>query len=128
MKKLMLLYIIILVFIYGCGKEEIVEEYGEPLEEITAQVQDIDESKFNYEVVNDYDEVIETVRLCDDTDNGRVRWVNGTVFGFNNHAERFEYHDYCFNNNILVEYFCENEMPQNMTFLCTNGCEDNHCL
>jgi len=127
MKKIMLLFLVMLIFIYGCGKGEIVEEYTYPLEEITAQVHDIDEPEI-IEEVKIVEKDILTVRLCHDTDNGMVRWVNGTIFGFYNNAERFEFRDYCFDNNILVEYFCENEIPQNMTFLCTNGCEDNHCL
>ena len=56
-----------------------------------------------------------------------VQWVNGTVFGFYNNAERFEFNDFCFNNDILIEYYCENEMPRNMTFVCEHGCGDNHC-
>ena len=128
MKKILLLSIVMLIFIFGCGKEGIVEEDTVPLEEITAQIHDIDEPKIIEEVAELVEEEIVTVRLCHDTDNGRVRWVNGSIFGFYNNAKRFEFDDYCFDNNILVEYFCENGIPQNMTFLCTNGCQDNHCL
>ena len=37
MKKIFLLFLIIFIFVYGCGKEEIVENRVIPLEEITAQ-------------------------------------------------------------------------------------------
>ena len=119
MKKIFYLFLILLIiFIIGCNKEEIKAE-----PEITAKVVEEIETE---EIVEEED--IETVRLCHDTDNGIVRWINGSIFGFNNKAERFEHNDYCFDNNILVEYYCENETPQNRTFLCKNGCEDNHCL
>tara|TARA_Y100000310_G_scaffold78181_1_gene74801 strand:- start:1178 stop:1525 length:348 start_codon:yes stop_codon:yes gene_type:complete len=109
-----LIFIIFLLFIYGCGKEEIVEETAG---KIIAQVINVD-----------IDEEIVTVRLCHDTDNGIVRWVNGSIFGFYDNATRFELKDACLNNNVLIEYYCGNETPMNRTFLCKNGCVDNHCL
>ena len=45
-----------------------------------------------------------------------------------NKAQRFELNDYCMNKNYLVEYYCdEDEIPQNMTFLCRNMSVDDHC-
>jgi len=126
MKIILVLFsLFLIIFILGCGKKEIVEETIEPLDKITAQVYNIDDLVVEEEVE---EEKIVTVRLCHDTDNGLVRWVNGSVFGFYNNAERFEFNDYCFDNNFLIEYYCENEIPQNASFLCDNGCEDNHCL
>ena len=127
--KYIILYLLLLtiIFIYGCGKEEIVEEDTLPLEEITAQVHGVDEPEI-IEDVEVVEEDILTVRLCHDTDNGRVRWVNGSIFGYYNNAERFEFNDYCLDNNLLIEYYCEDENPMNRSFLCTNGCQDNHCL
>jgi len=117
MKIILLLFsLFLIILISSCGKEEIKD-----LEPITAEVYNIDEPE-------NIEEEIVTVRLCHDTDNGIVRWVNGSIFGFHDNAQRFEFYDYCFDKNILVEYYCENETPQNTTFLCTNGCEDNHCL
>jgi len=123
---LLLLSLFLIIFILGCGKEEVTEETIYP-KKITAKVSNIDD----VEIPED-DEVVEeeiiTVRLCHDTDNGIVRWINGSTFGFYDNAERFEFNDYCFDNNFLIEYYCENEIPQNTSFLCTNGCQDNHCL
>ena len=118
-----LLFLIILIS--GCGKEEIKDA-----ESITAKIYDIDEPEIIEEkvVVEEERENIVTVRLCHDTDNGIVRWVNGSIFGYYNNSERFEFHDYCFDNTFLIEYYCEDENPMNRSFLCTNGCQDNHCL
>ncbi len=120
-----LLLIFFIILSSGCGKEEIKD-----LELITAQTYDIVEMGIieDYEVVEEEKEEIITVRLCHDTDNGIVRWVNGSIFGFYDNATRFEFDDYCFDNTFLIEYYCENETPQNRSFLCTNGCQDNHCL
>ena len=124
MRKIFSLLILFgIIFVIGCSKEEIKD-----LEPITAEVYDIDKPEIIEEEVEVIEEEIVTVRLCHDTDNGIVRWVNGSTFGFYDNAERFEFNDYCFDNNILIEYYCENETPQNRTFLCTNGCQDNHCL
>ncbi|MBW2977146.1 hypothetical protein KY347_06915 [Candidatus Woesearchaeota archaeon] len=72
-------------------------------------------------------EDVTTVRLCHDTDNGIVRWVNGSVFGFYSNATRFEFNDYCQNFNYLMEFYCEDEYPKQQIFLCRNGCEEGHC-
>ena len=126
MKKILFLFFILFIlFIYGCSKEETTEE-PMPIEKITAKAYDVDKLEITED--DEAEEEIVTVRLCHDTDNGMVRWANGSVFGFYDNAKRIELKDYCFDNNILVEYYCENEMPQNMTFICTNGCKDNHCL
>ena len=112
MKKRYLVFsIVLIILIYGC--EQVIEE------------PEIIEEKV---VVEEEREKIVTVRLCHDTDNGIVRWVNGSTFGFYDNAERFEFDDYCFDNNFLIEYYCQNEIPQNRSFLCDNGCLDNHCL
>jgi len=129
MKIILIIFsLFLIIFIIGCGKGEIVEETKKPIDKITAQVYDIDDLVVADEVVEEEEENIVTVRLCHDTDNGLVRWVNGTIFGFYNNTERFEYNDYCFDHTFLIEFYCENEAPQNRSFLCTNGCEDNHCL
>jgi len=126
MKKIIWLFLILLTFfILGCSKEEatgtITGAYEiKELEAIEGIVED--------NTVEDERENITTVRLCHDTDNGIVRWVNGSVFGFYNNATRFEFNDYCQNFNYLWEFYCENENPMQRIFLCTNGCEDNHCL
>ena len=125
-----LLSLFLIIFILGCGKEEITEETIYP-KKITAKVSDIEEVEVpeeDKEIKDDVEEDIVTVKLCHDTDRGIVRWVNGSIFGFHDNAERFEYKDFCFDNNFLIEFYCENEMPQNASFLCDNGCEDNHCL
>jgi|TARA_B100001964_G_C14135239_1_gene554810 hypothetical protein len=116
MKRIpILIFIIFLLFIYGCGKEEITTQ-AYKIEEIEAAEEEVTE------------ENITTIRLCHDTDRGMVRWVNGTVFGFYDNATRFEFNDYCLNFNYLWEFYCENGNPLQEIFLCINGCEDNHCL
>ena len=120
MKKILLIFVLTIVLIYGCGKEQ---ETG--LEPITADVVEDVEIPEEVEI---FEEEIETVKLCHDTDRGIIRWASGTVFGFYDNAKRFEFDDYCFDNNILIEYYCEDEMPQNRTFICKSGCKDNHCI
>ena len=114
-----LLAILAIIFIIGCGKEEAEAP-------LSAEVIKEIEVEEDVELVEE--EEIVSVRLCHDTDNGMVKWINGTVFGYYHNAKRFEFNDYCFDKNILVEYYCEDERPQNMTFVCKNECEDNHCL
>jgi len=119
-----LLLLFLVLFILGCSKEEPLTEQPD---KIAAQVREIDDLEIE-EYVEVVEEKITTVRLCHDTDNGIVRWVNGSVFGFYNNATRFEFNDYCQNFNYLWEFYCENETPMQRIFLCTNGCENNHCL
>ena len=122
MKKIIiLLSIFLLILVYGCNKKEEVS-----LDKtVTANViKDIKMEVAEEEIK----ENITTVRLCHDTDNGIVRWVNGSIFGYYNNSKRFEFYDYCFDNNFLIEYYCEDENPMNRSFLCTNECQDNHCL
>ncbi|MCH8004242.1 MAG: hypothetical protein IH934_06470 [Nanoarchaeota archaeon] len=126
--KNIILYLLLfsIIFIFGCGKDETVDA-----ESITAQVYDIEEPEIieeDVELIEEEREDIVTVRLCHDTDNGIVRWVNGSIFGYYNNSKRFEFYDYCFDNNFLIEYYCEDENPMNRSFLCTNECQDNHCL
>ncbi len=114
-----LLIVLIIIFIIGCGKED--------LETITGgyEIKEIEVTKEDIEVREK--EEIYTVRLCHDTDNGIIRWVNGSVFGFYDDATRFEFNDYCQNFNYLVEFYCEDEEPEQQIFLCRNGCVDAHC-
>jgi len=119
----MLLFLIILIS--SCGKEEIKDA-----ESITAKIYDIDEPEIIEEkvVVEEERENIVTVRLCHDTDNGIVRWVNGSIFGFYSNATRFQFDDYCQNNNYLWEFYCEDEYPLQKIFFCRGGCSDGHCI
>ena len=118
------LLIFVVIFLFGCSKEEIME-----VEKITAAV--IDEIEVEDKevpvIVEEEKEEIVTVRLCHDTDNGIVRWVNGSIFGFYGNSTRFEFKDYCQNKNYLMEFYCEDENPKQFLFLCRNGCEDDHC-
>lgn len=112
-----LLAIFGIIFVFGCSKEEPAAISAAVIEEIESE-----------EEAPDIGEDVVSVRLCHDTDNGIVRWVNGSVFGFYHNATRFEFNDYCQNFNYLWEFYCEDENPMQKIFLCTNGCEDNHCL
>jgi len=125
MKKILfLLFVFSIVFILGCSKEESKLENPDKIIAWTYKIDDIVEET-EEEIV---EEEIVTVRLCHDTDNGIVRWVNGSIFGYYDNTTRFEFNDYCQNFNWLWEFYCENETPQQRHFLCRNGCEDNHCL
>lgn len=121
MKKIIILFsIFLLILIYGCNKKEEVS-----LDKtVTANV--IKDIKIEV-AEEEIKENIKTVRLCYDSDNGIVRWVNGSVFGFYDNATRFEFIDYCQNKNYLMEFYCENETPFQRRFLCRNGCVDSHC-
>jgi hypothetical protein len=110
--------IILFIFMLGCGKED-----KNTKTEVTAEV--VKEPQVEEEKIQ---ENIKTVNICYDTDRGAVRWVNGTVMGYYDNAMRFEFKDYCFANQVLVEYYCENEMPYNITLICRNGCVDGHCI
>jgi len=125
MKKILFIIFVLTIFlVYGCGKDP--ETILEP---ITADVVEVEYIEIVEEdVIDEEKEDIKTVRLCHDTDKGIIRWAGGTVFGFYDNAERFEFDDYCFDNNILIEYYCEDEIPQNRTFICKSGCEDSHCI
>ncbi|MDP7476384.1 MAG: hypothetical protein QF655_02000 [Candidatus Woesearchaeota archaeon] len=116
-----LLAIFGIIFVFGCSNEE-------PTTISAAVIEEIESEEKIVEIIEEERENITTVRLCHDTDNGIVRWVNGSVFGFYNNATRFEFNDYCQNFNYLWEFYCENETPMQRIFLCTNGCENNHCL
>jgi len=120
-----LLSIFLIIFIVGCDKTEtkVTTQVIKAADPEVIGVVEIEE-----EIEEEEEEDIFTVRLCHDTDNGIVRWVNGSVFGFYNNATRFEFNDYCQNFNYLWEFYCEDERPLQRIFLCTNGCEDNHCL
>jgi len=120
-----LLLILLTFFILGCSKEETTETITKVYEIKELEIiGNVVENK----IIEVNRENITTVKLCHDTDNGIVRWVNGSVFGFYDNATRFEFNDYCKNFNYLWEFYCENEDPMQRIFLCTNGCEDNHCL
>ena len=120
MKKIWYIVFILSVFlIIGCGKEDVTKNPGK----ITAQAINVEEP----EIVEVVEGEVLTVRLCNDMDNGIVRWVNGSVFGFYNNATRFEFNDYCQNKNYLWEFYCDNETPKQRRFLCRNTCVDNHC-
>ena len=116
MKKILaLIMIFFLILLNGCGKEE-----KGPQDMITAEVVKEPEKE-------KIDENITTVKICYDTDNGIIKWVNGSIMGFYDNATRFELKDYCVNKNYLREYYCENEEPLETIFLCKNGCVDSHC-
>ena len=107
-----LLVILGIIFIIGCNKEETTEKItgAYQIEEVQT-AEDVKEEAVEEERKN-----TTTVRLCHDTDNGVVRWVKGSVFGFYSNATRFEFNDYCQNNNYLMEFYCEDEYPDQPSF------------
>ena len=117
-KSLFFILIFLLIVILGCSKEEVT--INEPV--ITANVV---ESGEDFE---DITKSAQTVRLCHDTDNGIIRWVNGSIFGFYHNSSRFEFKDYCEDQNFLIEYYCENENLLYRRFICKSGCVDAHCI
>tara|TARA_Y100000310_G_C20556336_1_gene750716 strand:+ start:757 stop:1131 length:375 start_codon:yes stop_codon:yes gene_type:complete len=124
MKKTIFLTLISLfVLIFGCSNESNISGAATDLTSI-----ELIEEEIIDEPIEEEKENIITVKLCHDTDNGIVRWVKGEIFGFYDNATRFEFHDYCQNFNYLWEFYCEEEDPKQEIFLCTNGCEDDHCL
>ncbi|MAG91381.1 hypothetical protein CMO83_01770 [Candidatus Woesearchaeota archaeon] len=118
---LYIIFIIILILVIGCGKEEVESE------EITGEVVAEETQDETVEAEIEPEEEILTVKLCHDTDNGTIKWVNGTVLGFTNKSERFELKDFCVDKNHVSEYYCEDEEPKNEYFLCKSGCVDGHC-
>ena len=123
MKNILLLFfVLVIVFTYGCSKEETA-----PTGKITATTYKVEEVEVTEDTAEEERENITTVRLCHDTDNGILKFEEGSVFGFYDNATRFEFNDYCQNKNYLWEFHCENETPKQRIFLCRNGCVDNHC-
>ncbi|MAE43173.1 hypothetical protein CMO93_05355 [Candidatus Woesearchaeota archaeon] len=122
-KTPLLLFILLIILISGCSNESNITGATTAL----TSVEPIEEEIID-EPIEEEKENITTVRLCHDTDNGIVRWVKGKIFGFYDNATRFEFNDYCQNFNYLWEFYCEEENPKQQIFLCTNGCEDDHCL
>ena len=114
---LTLITIFLLIFLVGCGKEEKESD-------ITAEV--VKEPKPE-KAIEFEEEITKTVKICYDSDNGIIRWEKGTVMGFYENTTRFEFHDHCYIENYVVEYYCENEEPLETMFLCKNGCTDSHC-
>ena len=110
------------IFTFGCDKEGKVEKITGAYE-----IEEIEVIEDMEGVIEEERENITTVRLCHDTDNGIIRWVNGSIFGFYSNATRFEFNDYCQNFNYLMEFYCEDEYPKQRIFLCKNGCVDAHC-
>ena len=122
MKRILLLFLVLFViFMYGCKAEDSKSNDAR----ITTWSYKVDNIEVPEEAIEE--EGVTTVKLCHDTDNGIVRWVNGSVFGFYNNASRFAFRDKCLDNNLLIEYYCEDEIPQYRPFTCRNGCIDNHC-
>jgi len=116
MMIILLIMITLLISLNGCGKKE---------PKVTAEV--VKELEDKVEEKIEKDDII-TVEICYDTDNGMIRWVNGTVMGFYSNATRFEFKDYCKDKNYLIEFYCENESPHQMMFLCKSGCVNAHCI
>jgi hypothetical protein len=124
MKIIYLLFsLFLIVLICSCGKEEVVEE--DHPQKFTTWAYKIDD------IVEDGEEVVEevsTIKLCHDTDNGIVKWVNGSIFGFYDNSTKYQFDDYCQNNNLLWEFYCEDEDPMQETFFCRGGCVEGHCV
>ena len=117
------LLLLSILFLLGCSLDDdfIVEQI------ITADV--VQEPPIGDFIVEKIvEEEIITVKLCHDTDNGIIRWAGGSVFGFYNDSERFEFDDHCFDQNTVIEYYCEDEEPKNTSFLCKSGCVNAHCI
>jgi hypothetical protein len=115
---------IFVLLIIGCGKQEPEQE------QITAKViaDEVPLPVVEPEILEEVEEITTTVKLCFDTDNGIIRWEAGSIFGFTDKAERYEFYDYCIDRTHVSEYYCENEEPRNETHPCSNGCVDSHCL
>ncbi len=79
------------------------------------------------EVIPEIKEEIKTINICYDSDNGIVRWEKGKIMGYYDNGENYEFDDYCIDKNYVVEFYCEEEKPYNISFLCRNGCQDSHC-
>ncbi len=120
-----ILLLLLIIFIFSCSKEE---EKISTAPVVTAEVITEKPNIEKKEINESIDENVPSARLCHDTDNGIVRWINGTVFGFYDDATRFEFKDYCQDRIYLTEFYCEGESPQQRLFSCRNGCVDDHCV
>jgi len=72
-------------------------------------------------------EVVRTAPSCTDTDGGVLVRAKGTVSGILESAEAYEKEDFCY-TDIVVEYYCENNMPVNRNHRCTTGCKEGACI
>ena len=63
---------------------------------------------------------------CHDTDQGRSFLAAGKVTVKDERGER-EYIDYCESDDLLVEYFCERDYVDNVTYSCTSYLSSYRC-
>ena len=125
---LQILLLILIAFILGCSKDAAQDQItGDVVGDRVEIVDRVVTGPIEEEIEKEEEEV-STIRICHDTDNGIIRWVNGAISGFTDKAERFEFSDYCLDEHILVEHYCENEAAQNVSFECKNGCVNAHCV
>lgn len=76
-------------------------------------------------------------QTCTDSDNGTNKFIEGKiVYSLSSSAclnqECYQNFmrdsDYCSSNTILVEFSCENNLPQKSEIRCENGCSQGKCL
>jgi len=63
------------------------------------------------------------VRKCTDSDGGKDYYTKG--YCSDSEGNRW---DYCANENILMEYYCQDSNTAHLDYQCPYGCEDGACL
>ena len=64
---------------------------------------------------------------CKDSDNGKDYFTQGIVSGYYGN-QYYQYQEYCYDSNNLVEYSCDGSNPTKDLVSCPNGCQDGACL
>lgn len=62
---------------------------------------------------------------CTDSDEGIKPGIPGDVKGMTENEE-YSFEDDCY-QDVLVEFYCENGMPESKNVKCQNGCRSGAC-
>ena len=107
MKKL-LSAIILVLFIIACSPKEIT---GNAIKELEQDIEPIIEEEQD---------------TCTDTDSGIVKTTQGTISGTQG-GKAFKKTDECI-AGLLIEYYCEGNMPVSENFRCKTDCKEGICV
>ena len=64
---------------------------------------------------------------CTDSDDGVLVRTHGKVSGVLESGEAYEKEDFCL-NDIVVEYYCEDNKPVNRNHRCSSDCKEGACV
>ena len=114
MKKTILVLAIALlitaVFISGCAK---TEEQKETVV-VTPEESAVDETP-----------AVPAEMSCTDTDAGNKKEAKGEVSGVDVNGREYSFKDTCYEEQVIVEYFCDGNQYKNQNYFC--DCKNGAC-